>query len=146
MIRRNTPGCSTSDFISKVIGVPWANRACSFDKVDCWGLVVLYYRHVLGIELHQTQDYEAGEDFFTCYQGDVVFWRKVDKPVEGGIFVGYRGAQPAHVGLVLNRQALHSRGENGSVRMDSLLVIHRAFTKVEFFEYEPDCGKINQSG
>lgn len=74
-------------------------------------------------------------DFFTCYQGDVVFWRQVDNPVEDGIFVGYRGAQPAHVGLVLNRQALHSRGENGSVRMDSLLVIQRAFTKVEFFEY-----------
>ncbi|EMO7792512.1 C40 family peptidase [Citrobacter freundii] len=135
MIRRNTPGCSTSDFISKVIGVPWANRACSFERVDCWGLVVLYYRHVLGIELHQTPDYEAGADFFTCYQGDVVFWRHADKPVEGGIFVGYRGAQPAHVGLVLNRQALHSRGENGSVRMDSLLVIQRAFTKVEYFSY-----------
>jgi len=106
--------------------------------VDCWGLVVLYYRHVLGIELHQTPDYESGADFFTCYQGDVVFWRLVDNPVEGGIFVGYRGAQPAHVGLVLNRQALHSRGENGSVRMDSLLVIQRAFNKVEFFEYGVD--------
>jgi hypothetical protein len=34
-----------------------------------------------------------------------------------------------------NAQALHSRGENGSVRMDSLLVIQRAFTKVEFFVY-----------
>jgi hypothetical protein len=28
---------------------------------------------------------------------------------------------------------MHSRGENGSVRMDSLLVIQRAFTKVEYF-------------
>lgn len=138
MTQRNIPACSTSDFVRKVIGVPWANRACSFDKVDCWGLVVLYYRHVHGIELHQTPDYEAGADFFTCYQGDVVFWRKVDKPVDGGIFVGYRGAQPAHVGLVLNRQALHSRGENGSVRMDSLLVIQRAFTKVEYFSYGVD--------
>lgn len=124
-----------SDFIKAVIGKPWANRSCTFGAMDCWALVVLYYRHVLGIELHQTPDYEAGADFFTCYQGDVVFWRKVDKPVEGGIFVGYRGAQPAHVGMVLNRQALHSRGESGSVRMDSLLVIQRAFTKVEFFEY-----------
>lgn len=138
MTQRNTPACSTSDFISRMIGVPWANRACSFEKVDCWGLVVLYYRHALGIELHQTPDYEAGADFFTCYQGDVVFWRQVDKPIEGGIFVGYRGAQPAHVGLVLNRQALHSRGENGSVRMDSLLVIQRAFTKVEYFSYGVD--------
>ena len=135
MIRKNIQGFSTSDFIRKAIGVPWSNRACSFDKVDCWGLVILYYRHVLGIELHHTPDYEADQDFFTCYEGDVVFWRSVDKPFEGGIFVGYRGLQPAHVGLVLNRHALHSRGENGSVRMDSLLVIQRAFTKVEYFEY-----------
>ncbi len=78
-----------SDFIKAVIGKPWANRSCTFGAMDCWALVVLYYRHVLGIELHQTADYEAGADFFTCYQGDVVFWRKVDKPVEGGIFVGY---------------------------------------------------------
>lgn len=72
MIQSNTRDFSTSDFIRKMIGVPWANRACSFDRVDCWGLCVLYYRHVLGIELHQTPDYEAGEDFFTCYQGDVI--------------------------------------------------------------------------
>nr|WP_318357693.1 NlpC/P60 family protein [Enterobacter sp.] len=135
MIQKNIPDFSTSDFIARMIGVPWSNRACSFERVDCWGLVVLYYRHVLNIELHQTTDYEAGEDFFTCYQGDVLFWRPVDKPLEGGIFVGYRGLQPVHVGLVLNRLVLHSRGENGSVRMDSLLVIQRAFTKVEFFEY-----------
>jgi len=56
-----------------MIGVPWSNRACTFDKVDCWGLCVLYYRHVLGTELHQTPDYEAGADFFTCYQSDVTF-------------------------------------------------------------------------
>jgi hypothetical protein len=41
-----------SDFIGLVNGKPWANRACSFDEMDCWGLVVLYYRHVLGLELH----------------------------------------------------------------------------------------------
>lgn len=134
----NTPACSTSDFIRRMIGVPWSNRACTFDRVDCWGLVVLYFRNVLGTELHQTPDYEAGADFFTCYQGDVTFWRPVDKPIEGGIFVGYQGSQPAHVGLVLNRQALHARGEGGSVRMDSLLVIQRAFTRVEYFEYGSD--------
>ncbi len=138
MILLNTPACSTSDFIKQMIGVPWANRSCSFEKVDCWGLVVLYFRHVLSTELHQTPDYEAGDDFFTCYKGDVTFWRPVSKPIEGGIFVGYQGSQPAHVGLVLNRQALHARGEGGSVRIDSLLVIQRAFTRVEYFEYGHD--------
>ena len=135
MTRENIQASSTSEFISRMIGKPWANRACTADAVDCWGLVVLYYRQVLGIELHQTPDYESGEDFLTCYQGDVVFWQPVPHPSEGGIFVGYKGSQPAHVGLILQRQALHSRGDNGSVRQDSLMLIQRAFTKVEYFRY-----------
>lgn len=135
MTRENTQVSSTSEFIARMIGKPWANRACTPDAVDCWGLVVLYYRQVLGIELHQTPDYESGADFLTCYQGDVVFWQPVPHPAEGSIFVGYKGSQPAHVGLILQRQALHSRGENGSVRQDSLMLIQRAFTKVEYFRY-----------
>ena len=31
-----------SDFIGLVNGKPWANRACCFEQMDCWGLVVLY--------------------------------------------------------------------------------------------------------
>ena len=58
---------SKDDFLSRVTGIPWRNRACSFKAADCWGLVVLYYRHVLGIEIHQTADYESGSDFLTCY-------------------------------------------------------------------------------
>ncbi len=126
---------SEEEFIRAMIGVPWLSQACTFDAVDCWGLVVLYYRHVLGKELHQTPGYESGADFFTCYEGDVVFWQRSDLPVSGGIFVAYTGAAPAHAGLILNRRALHSRGEGGSVRMDSLLVLQRAFTRLEFFTY-----------
>jgi hypothetical protein len=36
--------------------------------MDCWGLVVLYYRHVLGLELHHVAGYESGADFITCYE------------------------------------------------------------------------------
>ncbi|RXX49185.1 hypothetical protein DD600_26830, partial [Enterobacter cloacae] len=105
------------------------------EKVDWWGLVGLYYPKCPSNELPQAPDYQTGADFFPCYEGGGVFWLQGEKPVEGGIFGGYRGAQPAHGGLVLNRTALHARGEYGRVRLDSLLVIQRAFTKVEFFEY-----------
>lgn len=64
---------NSDGFIRRVIRKPWADRACGFDEMDCWGLVVLYYRHVFGIEIHQTKGYEAGEDFVTCFEGDVVF-------------------------------------------------------------------------
>ncbi len=48
-----------SDFVAAMEGKPWRDRACSYEAADCWGLVVLYYRHVLGIEIHQTPDYET---------------------------------------------------------------------------------------
>ncbi len=126
---------TTQDFINKVIGKPWKNRSCTFDAMDCWGLVVLYYRHVLGIEIHHDAGYESETDFVTCYKNEVEFWEKVNKPENNGIFIGYIGSKPAHIGLIIDGNALHSRGENGSVRMDRLIVLERKFTKLEFMKY-----------
>jgi len=123
------------EFIRKVNGLPWADRACSFEAVDCWGLAVLYYRHVLGVEVHQTPDYEAGRDFITCYEGDRVFWQPGARR-EGNIGVFYLGGVPDHVGIVIGgNQCLHAKGEGGSVRIDPLPVLERAFTRVEFLQY-----------
>lgn len=123
------------EFIRRANGLPWADRACSFDAVDCWGLVVLYYRHVAGMELHQTPDYEAGHDFITCYEGDRVFWQPGARN-EGSIAVFYRGAHPDHVGVVIDgNRCLHSRGEGEGVRIDPLPVLERFFTKTEFLQY-----------
>lgn len=126
---------SKDDFLSRVTGIPWKNRACSFEAADCWGLVVLYYRHVLGIEIHQTTDYESGDDFLTCYDGDVVFWLRTESFSDEGIFVAWIGSNPVHVGLIVDGRALHSRGENGHVRSDAIRTIQKLFTKVEFYSY-----------
>ncbi|EPV3661294.1 MULTISPECIES: NlpC/P60 family protein [Enterobacter cloacae complex] len=124
-----------NEFISRIEGVPWSNRACSFDAADCWGLVVMYYRHVLGIEVHQTADYESGRDFMTCYDADVVFWQRSETFCDEGIFVAWVGSQPVHVGLIVDGRALHSRGENGHVRFDAIRTIQKLFTRVEFYTY-----------
>ena len=123
------------EFISRIEGVRWSNRACSLDAADCWGLVVMYYRHVLGIEVHQTADYESGRDFMTCYDADVVFWQRSETFCDEGIFVAWVGSQPVHVGLILGGRALHSRGENGHVRFDAIRTIQKLFTRVEFYQY-----------
>lgn len=124
-----------SEFIERVTGVPWTDRACTFEAMDCWGLVVLYYRHVLGIEIHHTQDYESGHDFLTCFDEEVSFWDDTDTFRDGGIFIAYYGAQPVHVGLTVDGMALHSRGECGHVRADSIRTIKKLFTRVEFKTY-----------
>jgi cell wall-associated NlpC family hydrolase len=123
------------EFIDRMIGKPWVNRACSFDGADCWGLIALYYQHVLGVNIHHTDDYECGSEFLTCYDGEIVFWRREAYPPEGGMFVAYDGLNPRHVGLIVDGMALHSRGESGHVRLDKLRTIQKVFTKVEFFRY-----------
>lgn len=124
-----------SEFIEKATGVPWVDRACTFEAMDCWGLVVLYYRHVLGIEIHHAADYESGSDFLTCFEEEVIFWRDTEIFTDGGIFIAYYGAQPVHVGLIVDGMALHSRGECGHVRADNIRTIKKLFTRVEFKAY-----------
>ncbi len=118
-----------------MIGVPWANRACSFAAADCWGLIILYYRHVLGVEIHQAPGYEADSDFHTCYEGGIVCWRQQPIPDDNCMFVAYVGSRPVHVGLIVDRQALHSRGECGAVRLDKLRTLQKIFSKLEFYSY-----------
>lgn len=123
------------EFIDKVTGVPWRNRSCTFEAMDCWALVVLYYRHVLGVEIHHSPDYEAGNEFRTCFDDEVVYWKPSEIFQEDGIFVAWYGSQPVHVGLIINGVALHSRCEGGHVRSDPVRTIQRLFTKVEFYTY-----------
>ncbi|MCZ4058023.1 NlpC/P60 family protein [Pantoea sp. LMR881] len=127
-----------SEFISKVSGIPWKNRACTFEAADCWGLVVLFYRYVLGKEIHHSAGYESGEDFITCFKDEVVFWRLTPTFSDGCIFIAYYGSQQAHVGLIVNGMALHSRGESGHVRADPVRMIQKLYTKVEFYTYADD--------
>ena len=123
------------EFINRMLDVPWSNRACSFEACDCWGLLVLYYRHVLGIEIHHAAGYEAGSDFVTCHKEESVFWEPVPHQVENGFFIGYLGSLPAHIGLIIDGQAFHSRGENGGVRIDRLIVLEKKFTRLEYMRY-----------
>ncbi|WP_276904583.1 hypothetical protein [Frischella perrara] len=55
------PKMTVNEFIKKVIGVKWVDRASTFKKMDCWGLVILYYRHVLKIELATIIGYETSQ-------------------------------------------------------------------------------------
>lgn len=101
--------------------------------MDCWGLVVLYYRHVLGLELHHIAGYESGADFITCYEQERAHWRRVPVAATGCIAVFYRGEVPAHIGVMISPiKCLHARGEFGFVRCDSPLALLKVYSKVEY--------------
>jgi len=124
------------EFLSRVIGIPWSDRACSFDKTDCWGLIVLYYRHVKGIELHHVDGYESGADFVTCHDDVSTHWQETEQPVTDCMITFYHAGKPVHVGiLIAPGKVLHSRGESGTVRIDSLLALKRMYSSVGYMTY-----------
>lgn len=71
----------------------------------------------------------------TCYESDIVFWRRAETFVDNAMFVAWVGGNPVHVGLIIDGRALHSRGENGHVRSDAIRTIQKLFTRVEFYTY-----------
>lgn len=123
------------EFIELTAGKPWANRSCSFERVDCWGLVCLYFLHVKGINIHHSDKYDTDEDFITCFTEEVSFWSICETSHSADIFVAYVGNTPAHVGIIINGMAYHSRAQSSHVRFDKIRTIERLFTKVEYYNY-----------
>ncbi len=129
-----------NEFIKKMMGVHWVNRASSFDAVDCWGLVLLYYKEVLGIQLPVVDGFTSKQDFTECYEKGKDAWQEVDRPIMNGIaFTSYKGDQPTHVGVCIGHgKALHCRGsENnpGSVEIHSLRAIEHLYGKITYHEF-----------
>lgn len=124
-----------NEFCEKMIGKPWAYRESSFETVDCWGLVIIYFNFVLGVSIKQTDGYDKEKEFSDCHHENIVFWENIDNPEENCIFVCFVGDKPSHVGLIINGHALHASQESGCVRYDKLRAINRKFTKVEFLRY-----------
>ncbi|HGB3194011.1 TPA: NlpC/P60 family protein [Salmonella enterica subsp. enterica serovar Waycross] len=118
-----------------MLGKPYADRCCHVDTVDCWGLIVMYYRLCHGVNVHHDDSYDNGGSFSTCFDGEVQFWRDTDSPSIGDVVVAYRGNTPIHVALWWGRdKILHAR-EKTAVRFDRLLTLERLSTKLRFLTY-----------
>lgn len=128
------------EFIKKVLGIPWVNRSSNFEAADCFGLIMLYYKHVLDIDLPVVDGFAENSEFLDCYNKGKTLWQEVKSPIENGIvFTCYRGDVPMHVGLCIgNGYALHSRGtekSHGKVEVHSLRAIERLYGKMSYHKF-----------
>ena len=118
------------EFIELMVGKPWVNRADSFDECDCYGLVKLYFKHVVGYELPVIEGYKEGFRFDNLWRKGInKGWRQVGRWQSGALVTFYDNkGNPAHVGICVgNQQVLHSPGTDdkpGKVsihKLDALL-------------------------
>lgn len=102
-----------NEFVGRSIGLRFRPHGRTADGCDCFGLVLMAYRQVLGREL---PDYGGDYPRFRDHArlNEVVDnacmhdWRKVDTPQPMDAAVIYRQGRPIHIGLYIgNGQILH---------------------------------------
>jgi cell wall-associated NlpC family hydrolase len=91
------------------VGLPWRLAGRSRDGVDCWGLLWLIYRDVLGIEIisyaRETLDAPERQQIASLMAGELVKspWRDVrpGQEREFDMAVFKRAGIDSHVGIVI---------------------------------------------
>ena len=120
------------EFIHRVIHKPWANRCESFDKMDCIGLVNLYYKNVLGLPCVKIDGYGTNEDIGHLYNQNIKrYWVETDVKQGGVMVVMESPNEPPHLGILLSckTKVLHC---NGSVGREGKVSIH-SLSSLEWF-------------
>lgn len=122
-----------AEFVSRAVGVPWRRWHSDWQAMDCYGLLILWHRHVLGIELGDVPqtDMAAG---FALAQG----WQQLDSPASGATcWMAWRDGAPTHCGVMLDaRTVLHAEGGEGrpgSVRVSRLEAVARVYGQILYY-------------
>ena len=127
-----------AEFIKRIILKPWVRWAADWDACDCYGLVVMYYRHVLGIELGDVPktSLAGGIEATDLFSG----WREMVEPsLHACGFMSYRGDQPTHCGIYIGGgEVLHSFGSDGiqgHVRVTRVKSMELAYGKIRYYAH-----------
>ncbi len=129
--------------LDRFIGIPFKDGGRDFDGVDCWGLVVLYYRDALGVTL---PDYRISVAASTriAKQIDEVeksgAWRELERPEpDCVVLMALDAAQPRvrqHIGVFIGQgQILHTTASMGAsylIRLNQPFMIARTRGYYEF--------------
>lgn len=125
------------EWVNEVSGKPWSNRSDGPDSYDCWGLVVDFYRRVLGVDVEDIAGYVNGktginEGFSERGSG----WRASEF---GYVAVCFDGENANHVGVRVGNRVVHAFGgvnREGQVFNHTLSQFARIYRgNIKFFDY-----------
>jgi cell wall-associated NlpC family hydrolase len=102
---------------NRYIGLPWKKFGRDFDGVDCLGLVVLFYKNELNIELPQFEyaDYEDHNSTNKVQNEAGKVFVPTENPKPGDVAQFRILGHPVHVGIVVDdHRFLHSKSMSPS--------------------------------
>ena len=98
--------------IGDFVGLPFRTRGRDLAGVDCWGLVVLVYRHCLNIELPSYDDHYLSlsraerEHRASIINGEKTRWLPVSEPLTMSVALFSQGGLPTHIGVVVDKRSM----------------------------------------
>lgn len=124
-----------AEFIGRAVGTPWVRWRSGWDGCDCFGLVLLWHREVLGLDLGSVPHADIAQGF-----GMVEGWRESEPAAGAPVFMAWRSGAPSHCGILLpDSMLLHAEGSEdhpGSVRVSRLAAVERVYGSLKFYRHE----------
>ncbi|MEH6727448.1 MAG: NlpC/P60 family protein [Hyphomicrobiales bacterium] len=106
----------SSDMINQLLLCPYARGRGDLNGADCWGIVELWYLHVLGIALDDRAAHPPGHQGVQAGYEVVTHWQPIEPPENHCLVVMRAGLLNAgHVGIYLDGCLLHSDEKTGCV-------------------------------
>lgn len=131
------PGRLTqAEFIARAVGIPWVKWQSSWEAADCFGLICLYFREVLDVDLGGVPQTDIASGFDRA-QG----WTECGPQDGATCWMAWRNGSPTHCGVIVTGgMVLHSEGSEdhpGSVRLSRLVAVQRLYGQIKFYRYTP---------
>jgi cell wall-associated NlpC family hydrolase len=116
--------------LRRYLGIPWRLHGDDHDGADCWGLVRLIYREVLGVALPGYQDHYAAPDddgVRRALDAGRDAWFEVDRPQPLDVVLFHGLGMPLHAGVCADAgRFLHvRRGGTSHVERLAGVWLHR---------------------
>lgn len=124
------------EFVRRAVGLPWKRWRSDWQACDCFGLVALYHKEVLGADLGAVPQTDIASGFKAASE-----WLECGPDPGTTAFMCWRFDAPTHCGMLLDGGLLlHAQegrpiAETGSTRVTSLLAMQRCVPDLRFYRY-----------
>lgn len=115
------------DFVNKIITTPFIEGGRDYSGCDCWGLILLAYRDVLGVEIPNYENvFYSGQESLVSVSEEIEqikscqsVFREVVNPQKGDIVFFNMLGRPIHVGFVIDEKTMIHTSKTSGVAIEN---------------------------
>lgn len=125
---------TSAQFAARAAGMRWRRWASGWGACDCFGLVLLYWREVLGLDLGPVPHTDIASGFMQA-----AGWQECGPAPGATAFMSWHAGKPAHCGvllqggMLLHAQEFREGAGDGEVRLTRLSAMARVCPDLRFY-------------